>query len=326
MEKPDRRETEDTSHGANGPDRSQENGIAVDDSVAEVPLDSDQKGGSGSQGVDSVELRRRLEGKHGHIKELYDEIGALRLRADEAFAKAEASALRVGGLEEERARLKGRLRKFEEEERTRRRRREGQDRRAGRLEREIERREAEIKRLQGLLEEKEDEMIAYAQEARSAVSRKDEALEETLRRVEGLKRDLEEREDEVARLRTTVEGLRADLDLEYELRRRLAEPANRLRAGIDLFNNSEHPQEIGSISKSLGQPEVHIALGSGAEPPVILTFTWRDITWRTYVSNPGLAVEEPRVYLENAGEDLSGVEREPSNARVGPGGRVLLGR
>jgi len=36
-------------------------------------------------------------------------------------------------------------------------------------------------------------------------------------------------------------------------------------------------------------------------------------------------VEEPRVYLKGAGEDLSGVDRQPSNARVGPGEKVMLG-
>lgn len=325
MEGPDRREGEDATQRSNDPDESQENAPTVDGSDAELSVEGVEKDGNGAQGADSGELRRRLEAKDRHVKELYDEIAALKLRADEAVAKAEANEQRVGNLEEERARLKERLREFEEEERTRRRRREGQDRRAARLEREIERREAEIQRLQSLLEEKEDEMVVYGQEAQSAISRKDEALEEALRRVEGLESDLDEREDEAARLRTTIDELRAELDLEYELRRRMAEPANRLRAGIDLFNNSEQLQEVASISKSLGQPEVHVALGSGDEPPVILTFTWRDITWRTYASNPGLAVEEPRVYLENVGEDLSGVEHEPPNAHVGPGGRVLLG-
>jgi ribonucrease Y len=209
---------------------------------------------------------------------------------------------------------------LEEEERRRRRLREGQDRRAARLEREIE-----IGHLRGMLEEKESEMEAHDREAREEFSRRDAAFEEALRRVEGLERDLEEREDEAAGLRDIVDELRAELDLEREHSRRMAEPANRLRVGIELFNDSEHLQAVDSVSKSLGQPEVHVALGDGDEPPVILTFTWRDITWRTYAANPGLAVEEPRVYQMDAGEDLSGVEREASNAHIGSGGRVLLG-
>ena len=119
--------------------------------------------------------------------------------------------------------------------------------------------------------------------------------------------------------------MRSELDAEYELRKRLAEPANRLRAGIDLFNDSEQRRSVNSLSRTLGQPEVHVDLEEGQEPPVLLTFTWQGVTRQTYAANPGLAVEEPRVYLKSAGENLSGVERDPPNARVGAGGRVLLG-
>jgi ribonucrease Y len=83
---------------------------------------------------------------------------------------------------------------------------------------------------------------------------------------------------------------------------------------------------MNSLSRTLGQPEVYVELDEGQkEPPVLLTFTWQSVTWQTYAANPGLAVEDPRVYLKSAGEDLSGVDRQPPNARVGPGGRVLLG-
>ena len=58
---------------------------------------------------------------------------------------------------------------------------------------------------------------------------------------------------------------------------------------------------------------------------MVLTFTWQNISRQTYRANPGPGVEEPRVYLAGAGEDPSGVERKPSNARVGPDGEVLLG-
>ena len=323
MEEPERRGVNATR--PNEPDSSPENDPTAGDPTREVPIEDIGGNGPGAEAADPDGLQRQLEAKDRHIKEVYDELAAARLAAEEAVARAEADELRVEDLEEERERLKERSRAFEEEERTRRRRREGQDRRATRLEREIERRKTEIGRLRGMLEEKEGEMEAHDREAREEVFRKDAALEEALRRVEGLERDLEEREDEAAGLRDTVDELRAELDLEREHRRRMTEPANRLRVGIELFNDSEHLQAVDSVSKSLGQPEVHVALGDGDEPPVILTFTWRDITWRTYAANPDLAVEEPRVYQMGAGEDLSGVEREASNAHIGPGGRVLLG-
>ncbi len=284
------------------------------------------RNGGGEEVADPEEFRRRLEAKDWHLRELYEELVAARLAADEAVARAEAGDLRVRDLEEERARLREKLRVFEEEERRRRRWRQGQDRRVTRLEREIERREAELQRLRDLVERKDDEMDAYGREAQDVVSRKDAALEDALRRVEGLQRDLEERENEAEELRSAVDELRAELDLEYERRRRTAEPENRLRAGIDLFNQSEHLQRIDAISRSLGHPEVHVALGEeGDEPPVILTFTWDNATRRTYAANPGLAVEEPRVYQTSTGKDSSGANRERPNAHIGPDGQVLLG-
>jgi ribonucrease Y len=105
-------------------------------------------------------------------------------------------------------------------------------------------------------------MEAQGRESAQAVVLEDAALEEALRRVEGLERDLEKREFEVVELRTTADRLRAEIDdLKYQLRRRMAEPANRLRAGVKLFNDSEHPYCVDLISKSLGQAEVHVETG-----------------------------------------------------------------
>src|SRR5215210_7696082 len=337
MGEPERREANgnaegkpEASDGHERTDRSPEEPAADADHAGEVASReglAEDGGGSGVEIADREELHRRLTSKDRHIKELYDELVAVRLVADEAGAKVEARELRVRELEEERERLKERLREFEEEERRRRRWREGQDRRVVRLEREIERREEDIRRLEDLLEQRENERIAYGQETQSTAVRKDAALEDALRRVEGLERDLEEREEVAAGLRDMIDRMRAELDREYDLRRRLAEPDNRLRAGIELFNGSEQLQEVTSISKSLGHPEVHVTLEreGDEEPPIILTFTWRDVTQRTYAVHPNPAVQEPRVYQTSGGENLSGLDREPSNAHVGPGGRVLLG-
>jgi ribonucrease Y len=271
------------------------------------------------------ELRARLGIKDNHIRELFEQITAARLAADEALASREASEEHMAALERDRRRLKERIRTLEEEARGRRRRREGLERQVPRLQREIERRDGEIARRERLLQRRAEELEALKRETGELVARKEGALEDALRRVEGLEMDLEERENEVLELRAAIEGLRGELDAERELQRRLAEPANRLRAGIDLFNASEQLRSVHSLSRTLGQPEVHVALEEGDEPPVVLTFTWQGITWQTYAAHPGLAVEEPRVYLTSAGEDLSGVDQEAPNARVGPGGRVLLG-
>jgi len=322
-ERPEGQDEHERANGSLGGPATNEGSTEEAALGKDLPEDGE---GPGDEFTDRDDLPSRLEAKDRHIKELYDELTAVRLAVDEAGAKLEARELRVRDLEEERELLKERLRGFEEEERKRRRWREGQDRRVARLEREIERREENIRNLEDLLEERENERVAHDRETQDLATRKDAALQDALRRVEGLERDLEEREEMVAGLTDTVESMRAEMDLEYEMRRRVAGPANRLRAGIDLFNDSEQLQEVTSIAKSLGQPEVRAVLEEeGAEPAVILTFTWGDVTWRAYAANPGLAVQEPRVYQTGADEDLSGVHRESSNAHIGPGGRVVLG-
>jgi ribonuclease Y len=274
---------------------------------------------------DPEELMARLGIKDNRIRELYEEITAFRLAADEARASKEAGEEHIEALERECASLKERIRDLEEETRDRRLRRESSGRQIARLERELERKEGEISHRDYLLERQTEQMESASQRAEELASRKDLALQDALRRVDGLERDLEEREEEISDLNTTIEVLRGDLEAEQELRGRLADPANRLRAGIDLFNESSQRNSMNSLSRTMGQPEVHVELDVGDEPPALLTFTWQGVTWQTYVSDPGPGVEEPRVYLKSAGENLSGVDRKPPNARVGPGDRVMLG-
>jgi ribonucrease Y len=279
----------------------------------------------GSEIPDPEELMARLGLKDNLIRERYEEITAFRLAADEARASKEAGEEHIEALERECAGLKERVRDLEEEARDRRRRRENSGRQITRLERELERKEGEISHRDSLLERRTEQMEAASQRAEELASRKDLALQDALRRVDGLERDLEEREEEISDLNTTIEVLRGDLQAEQELRGRLADPANRLRAGIDLFNESSQRNAMNAFSRTMGQPEVHVELDEGDEPPALLTFTWQGVTWQTYVSDPGPGVEEPRVYLKSAGENLSGVDRKPPNARVGPGDRVMLG-
>jgi ribonucrease Y len=274
---------------------------------------------------DPEEFMARLGMKDNRIKELYEELTAFRLAADEASASKEAGEEHIEALERECANLKERLRDLEEATRDRRRRRESSDRQIARLERELERKEGEISHRDYLLERRTEQMEADKQRIEELASRKDLALQDALRRVDGLERDLEQREEVISDLNSTIEVLREDLESELELRGRLADPANRLRAGIDLFNESSQRNSMNSLSRAMGQPEVHVELDRGDEPPALLTFTWQGVTWQTYVSDPGPGVEEPRVYLKSAGEDLSGVDRKPPNARVGPGDRVVLG-
>lgn len=282
-------------------------------------------GGASGEVSEAAELRARSGIKDNRIRELIEEATASRLAADEARAAREAGEEHMQTLAGDRDRLRERVRELEEEARARRRRREGAERQVSRLEREIERRDGEIARRDYLLERRAEELEDARRAAEEDTARRDAALRTALGRVEGLERDLEDREAEISDLQARIDSLQEELDSERDLRGRLADPDNRLRAGIELFNDSAGRDSMNALSRTLGRPEVHVGLGSGEEPPALLYFTWRGVTWQTYAADPNPAVREPRVYLTDSGEDLSGVDRKPPNARVGPAGRVALG-
>jgi DNA repair exonuclease SbcCD ATPase subunit len=118
-----------------------------------------------------------------------------------------------------------------------------------------------------------------------------------------------------------------ELEKALESLKRLSEPERRLRDGIALFNASEHARAVASISKALGLPRVHAGLGGGPPGKPVLTFSWGDMAWRRYISDPTEGVEEPRVYLTGTGDDSAEIEdpaRQP-NARMDAQGRLMLG-
>ena len=282
-------------------------------------------GGSSGEVSEAAELRARFGIKDNRIRELIEEATASRLASDEARAAREAAEEHMGSLERDRDRLGEQVRELEEEARARRRRREGTERQVSRLEREIERLGGEVARRDYLLERRAEELEEARRAAGEDAARLEASLRTALGRVEGLERDLEDREAEISDLTTQMEALREELAAERELVEDLADPDNRIRAGIELFNGSDSRDAMNALSRTLGRPEVHVGLGGGEEPPALLHFTWRGVTWQTYAADPNPAVREPRVYLTDSGEDLSGVDRKPPNARVGPAGRVALG-
>ena len=117
---------------------------------------------------DPEELRARLGMKDNRIRELYEEITAFRLAADEARASKEAGEGHIEALERECASLKERVRDLEEEVRGRRRRRESSERQIARLERELERKEGEISHRDYLLERRAEQMEAAEPAGRGA--------------------------------------------------------------------------------------------------------------------------------------------------------------
>ena len=148
------------------PDRNEANGKQplhplegqVEDAVGGAAEDTTEVEVGREEISDPAELRARLGIKDNHIRELFEQITAARLAADEARASKEAGEGHIESLERERARLKERIRDLEEEARARRRRRGGLERQGTGLERGLERRAGERGRRAYLLERRADGM------------------------------------------------------------------------------------------------------------------------------------------------------------------------
>jgi len=204
---------------------------------------------------------------------------------------------------------------------------------------ELEETLGESERLRGELEGQLSDIRARAEsgeplEANGAsreVREKDEEPDGRLEELDAEKLLAEERiSDLEAQLQEAREESRRnaeELEKALESLERLSEPERRLRNGIALFNASEHARAVASISKALGLPQVHAGLGGDPPGKPELTFSWGDMAWRRYISDPTEGVEEPRVYLTGTGDDPTEIEdpaRQP-NARMDAQGRLMLG-
>lgn len=278
-----------------------------------------------SNGGPVSEQELQLEVKDRHIKELYEELARAKAALEEMRVKLLVTEADDAAFRQQLAGLREQVLALRQEERELRRHAEQRERVILDLNSELKQLEEEMEHKDRLLDEWERHVEEVSSEAQRRAERKDAALEDALRRVDGLSRDLEERETEISRLEAVVQELQERFEGEDAVRRRLSIPANRIRSGIELFNGDEHAREVASISKSLEDPTVHVELGDGEEPPVFLTFNWGNMAWRRYASNPGLDVQEPRVYLQEMGDDIRSVRHHSANARVDTGGRVQLG-
>ncbi|MCA1688688.1 MAG: hypothetical protein LC714_08905, partial [Actinobacteria bacterium] len=104
MDKPDRNE----ANGKWPPEDSVEGSAdGVAEETAEVEVREEETS-------DPEELKARLGIKNNHIRQLFEQITASRLAADEAHAAREASEGHIAALERDRARLKERIGDLEE--------------------------------------------------------------------------------------------------------------------------------------------------------------------------------------------------------------------
>lgn len=147
--------------------------------------------GSGRDAEESVELKARLRARERHLEELHDELAKARLEADEQRAARVAAEERVRALERRASVLDKRVRYYQREERARSGVSRREQRRARRLGRALDRREAEKLRLKERLSVRGEELSNLRSRERSLSARRDDALERAVRRVRELERELD---------------------------------------------------------------------------------------------------------------------------------------
>ena len=60
------------------------------------------------------------------------------------------------------------------------------------------------------------------------------------------------------------------------------DPANEpLRAALDVFNASEYPRRVASLTRSLGAPEVTVRAGEAVASSIVIVLAW-ELCWYTY--------------------------------------------
>lgn len=158
-------------------------------------------------------------------------------------------------------------------------------------------------------------------------------LEGALRDLTALRRERSRLESENVRaeerirhLEDLLEEAKEENERLVDRLKRLSEPDQMLRAGIELFNASEHPRVVSSISKALGPPDVHVDLDDGTPGTPEITLAWGEFSWRRYAVDLTEGVDGSRVYLVAAGDEpLETRESQPPNARADERGRVAMG-
>lgn len=138
-----------------------------------------------------LELRARLDARDRHLEELQEELARARLDADDQRAARGAAEERARALELRASILDKRVRYYQHQERARAASSGRGERRVRRLERALERREAEKARLKERLSAKDRELSRLRARERALSARRDDLLERAMRRVRELERALE---------------------------------------------------------------------------------------------------------------------------------------
>lgn len=145
----------------------------------------------GAEALESIELRAKLRARERRLEELHDELAKSRLEADEQRAARLAAEERIRALERRASVLDKRVRYYQREESRRDGGTKREQRRARRLGRALDRREAGKLRLKERLSVRGEEITSLRARERSLSARRDDALERAVRRLRELERESE---------------------------------------------------------------------------------------------------------------------------------------
>ncbi len=170
-----------------------------------------------------------------------------------------------------------------------------------------------MKELTGELRKRERELRQLAEAKKrsdEAAAQADATGREAIHRHHQAAAELDQRTSQIGQLESRLDLLEQELDHERkryadlaEARRREGDPRTVRRIALDAFNRSEHIERVVAISRSLGEPIVHVGdAGCDLPRPVRITVVW-DISWYEYLVRLDLHEQTVTVEEERRGDD-----------------------
>ena len=183
----------------------------------------------------------------------------------------------------------------------------------------------ELKEVTSELRRRERELKALATEKRRSDERAvqaEAAHNAEIARHHAVAAQLDEQAAQTGRMSARISQLEQELAAErerygelFEARRRESDARHVRLLAMEAFNRSEHIDRIVAISRSLGEPVVHVSLGGIDLPrPVLVTVAW-DISWYEYVVRVDLLERSVVVEESRRGDDprdLPGTRLQPN--------------
>jgi hypothetical protein len=171
----------------------------------------------------------------------------------------------------------------------------------------------EMKELTGELRKKDRELKSLTDERRRSDERaahSEAAHRQEIQRHHEVAAELESRDAQLERVETRLSQLEQELERERrrytelaDARRKEGDARQIRRLALEAFNRSEYVDRVVAISRSLGDPVVHVEVDGCELPrPVVITVAW-DISWYEFVVRLDLHEQTVSVEEFRRGDD-----------------------